>query len=132
TWLKRALHNLYVDQWRHTRHQPLNNHHNVSWDELLGRADLDGADPERLAHSEMMQQQVGAALDTLPRDQRAILILHDMVGHTVGELTVILNLPLGTVKSRLFRARQHLRQTLLSGGNPIRDFYVLSNEIKAT
>lgn len=132
TWLTRSLHNLFVDRWRRTRHKPLNNRHNLSWDDLLGEADLGVADPERLAHSEILQRQISAALDTLPHDQRAILVLHDMVGHTVGELTVLLDLPLGTVKSRLFRARRHLRQIFLTQGTPASEFHVLFNEMKAT
>jgi len=132
TWLIRSLHNLFVDQWRHRRHKPLNNRHNLSWDDLLNRADVGDADPEHLAHSENLQRQIRAALGSLPHDQRAILVLHDMEGHTVGELTVLLDLPLGTVKSRLFRARRHLRQVFLSHGNPAGGFYVLGNEMKPT
>lgn len=132
TWLIRALHNLFVDHWRRTRHTPLNNRHNLSWDDLLNRVDLGDADPERLAHSELLQRQIHTALGALPHEQRAILVLHDVEGHTIGELSVLLKLPLGTVKSRLFRARRHLRQIFLAHGNPVGEFYVLGDEVKAT
>ena len=132
TWLIRALHNLFVDHWRRTRHTPLNRRHNLSWDDLLNQVDLGEADPERLAHSEFLQRQIHTALGALPHEQRAILVLHDVEGHTIGELSVLLKLPLGTVKSRLFRARRHLRQIFLARGNPVGEFYVLGDEVKAT
>ncbi|HVC29165.1 MAG TPA: RNA polymerase sigma factor [Gammaproteobacteria bacterium] len=132
TWLIRALHNLFVDHWRRTRHTPLHNRHNLSWDDILNRVDLMDADPEHLAHSELLQRQIHTALGSLPHDQRAILVLHDMEGHTIGELSVLLKLPLGTVKSRLFRARRHLRQIFLAHGNPAGESYVLGSEMKAT
>jgi RNA polymerase sigma-70 factor, ECF subfamily len=132
TWLIRALHNLFVDHWRRTRHTPLSKRHNLSWDDLLNQVDLGDADPERLAHSELLQRQIITALGALPHEQRAILVLHDVEGHTIGELSVLLKLPLGTVKSRLFRARRHLRQIFLARGNPVGEFYVLGDEVKAT
>ncbi len=130
SWLIRSLHNLYVDQWRRLRHQPLNNRHNLDWQELSGTADSGEADPERLAQSELLQSQLRVAMASLPHQQRAILVLHDMEGHTAGELSVLLKLPLGTVKSRLFRARRQLREIFLNYGNHGRDFYVLGNELE--
>lgn len=49
-----------------------------------------------------------AALATLPVDQRAILVLHHLEGRPVAELASILDIPVGTAKSRLFAARQAL------------------------
>ena len=49
-----------------------------------------------------------AALATLPVDQRAILVLHHLEGRPVAELAVILEIPEGTAKSRLFAARHAL------------------------
>lgn len=132
SWLMRALHNLFVDQWRQTRHKPLNNRHDLSWEDLLAEADTGMNDPARLANSELLQTRLNAALDTLPREQRAILVLHDMLGHTVGEITALLDLPLGTVKSRLFRARKHLREAFMPEGTPETDFYVLDSGVEST
>ncbi|MDE2235125.1 MAG: RNA polymerase sigma factor [Gammaproteobacteria bacterium] len=131
-WLIRSLHNLYVDQWRRTRRQPLSNRHNLDWDELAGMADSGETDPERLAHSREIQRRLSAAMSTLSQEQRAILVLHDMEGHTAGELSLLLKLPLGTVKSRLFRARRQVREIFLKHGNPAAGFYVLSDELEAT
>ncbi len=49
------------------------------------------------------------ALRRLPVDQRAVLALHHLEGRSVAELATILEIPPGTVKSRLHTARQALR-----------------------
>src|SRR5712691_2842237 len=49
-----------------------------------------------------------AALETLPVDQRAILVLHYLEGHPLAALAAILDIPEGTAKSRLFTARRAL------------------------
>jgi RNA polymerase sigma-70 factor, ECF subfamily len=49
-----------------------------------------------------------AALGRLPVDQRAILVLHHLEGRPVAELALILAIPQGTAKSRLFAARRAL------------------------
>jgi len=51
---------------------------------------------------------LGAALDRLPLDQRTILVLHHLEGKGMAELAEILQIPIGTVKSRLHTARSAL------------------------
>lgn len=53
-----------------------------------------------------------AALATLPVDQRSILVLHHLERRGVGELAGILDIPVGTAKSRLFAARRALAAAL--------------------
>jgi RNA polymerase sigma-70 factor (ECF subfamily) len=55
---------------------------------------------------------LGVALDRLPVDQRTILVLHHLEGHGVAELSEILGIPVGTVKSRLHTARGALEAAL--------------------
>jgi RNA polymerase sigma-70 factor (ECF subfamily) len=52
------------------------------------------------------------ALKTLSIDQRSILVLHHLEGHTVAELAAILDIPVGTVKSRLHGARRALQAAI--------------------
>jgi RNA polymerase sigma-70 factor (ECF subfamily) len=63
--------------------------------------------PER-ADAEIL----GAALDRLPADQRTLLVLHHLEGRGVAELAEILEIPGGTVKSRLHTARRALEAVL--------------------
>ena len=59
---------------------------------------------------------LGAALDLIPTDQRTILALHHLEGHGVAELAEILQIPVGTVKSRLHTARRALQDALAAEG----------------
>jgi RNA polymerase sigma-70 factor, ECF subfamily len=56
------------------------------------------------------------AIDALPEDFREPLILSDLADLNYAEIAEVLNIPLGTVKSRLFRARRQLRDALLVHG----------------
>jgi RNA polymerase sigma-70 factor, ECF subfamily len=56
------------------------------------------------------------ALQTLPVDQRAILVLHHLEGHSVAEIATILRIPAGTAKSRLFAARRALASAVAEEG----------------
>jgi RNA polymerase sigma-70 factor, ECF subfamily len=81
----------------------------------------DAADPADLAVVEERRRTVLAALDQLPADQKAALILVDMEGYPVAEVAVMLDCAVGTVKSRCSRGRARLA-TLLGvlrpGGEP--------------
>jgi RNA polymerase sigma-70 factor (ECF subfamily) len=53
-----------------------------------------------------------AALATLPVEQRAVVVLRHLLGHTPGEIATMLELPRGTVNSRLRRGLDALREVL--------------------
>jgi RNA polymerase sigma-70 factor (ECF subfamily) len=57
-------------------------------------------------------------LDTLSAEHRLVLMLHDVEGYTLNELGAMLDIPLGTLKSRLHRARRHLRAGLEAKREP--------------
>jgi RNA polymerase sigma-70 factor (ECF subfamily) len=69
---------------------------------------------ERFSASHLQDRinQLNAALTLLPAEFREILLLRDIEGWSYKELTSILNIPAGTVMSRLSRARQRLRHEL--------------------
>ena len=56
--------------------------------------------------------RLDAALGALPVEQRAILVLHHLEGRPLAELSAILDVPVGTAKSRLFAARRALAAAL--------------------
>jgi RNA polymerase sigma-70 factor (ECF subfamily) len=56
------------------------------------------------------------ALRLLPIDQRAILVLHHLDGRPLAEIATILDIPIGTAKSRLFAARRLLEAALRADG----------------
>jgi RNA polymerase sigma-70 factor (ECF subfamily) len=64
------------------------------------------------------QRQFDRALDELPEKQRLVLLLAAMEGHSLEEVSVLLDVPVGTVKSRLFFARKTLAEKLRCFANP--------------
>jgi len=71
-----------------------------------------GADPQPTPESELIrradQQTVAAAIAALTLPMREVLVLRDVNGCSYKEIAEVLNLPIGTVMSRLARGRQHL------------------------
>lgn len=73
------------------------------------------ADQGRPAPSDA--DRLGMALDRLPLDQRELLVLHHLEGYQVVEIATILEIPVGTVKSRLHTARRSLEAALAVEGD---------------
>ncbi|MGH8011049.1 MAG: sigma-70 family RNA polymerase sigma factor [Candidatus Binataceae bacterium] len=70
------------------------------------------ADPESLVFDRMLGRQIEAALTALPTDFRQALLLIDVQELDYQEAATILAVPIGTIKSRVSRARALLRETL--------------------
>jgi len=105
-WLARALHNLYVDLARHRKRSPVD-----AVDELP-EIPADAPGPEELAAGALSAERLTAALMRLPPEQRAVIAWHDVEGYTLEELAEAHDTALGTLKSRLNRARNTLRRLL--------------------
>ena len=67
-------------------------------------------EPEEVAHWLMIQLEVREAMERLPESQRQALILFAEEGLTYAEIAEAMNTSLGTIKSRLFHAKQNLRR----------------------
>jgi RNA polymerase sigma-70 factor (ECF subfamily) len=115
-WLARALHNLFVDQARRQARSPVE-----AVDEIPEVA-APGAGPDERAFAELTLARIEAALAQLPPEQRAVLAWHDIEGYTLEELAESHGVALGTLKSRLHRARAALK--LLLRGNLLPDSFV--------
>jgi RNA polymerase sigma factor (sigma-70 family) len=113
-WLARVLHNLYIDSLRNRQRRP---HGYIDGNSDRHLAELrDHADgPEGSFEQEDLQRDLAASIATLSEEHRYVVIMHDMEGYTLNELTGILDVPLGTLKSRLHRARRMLRERLTKG-----------------
>ncbi|HYW55285.1 MAG TPA: sigma-70 family RNA polymerase sigma factor [Dongiaceae bacterium] len=83
----------------------------LSGDELPDRADP-SAGPAVLAERSDEAQRLRAAIDALPDKYRAVITLYHLQGKQYEEIATVLNLPLGTVKTHLFRAKEQLRKVL--------------------
>ena len=79
--------------------------------ELPDRADPT-AGPEALAERNDEALRLRAAIDALPEKYRTVVTLYHLQGKQYEEIATVLNLPLGTVKTHLFRAKEQLRKAL--------------------
>lgn len=108
-WLIRSLYHRFIDNFRHRSNDPLTS--SVPDDESLEW--VSAADSaEQPADNALLRKQLSLALKQLNPKQRAVVVLHDMEGYTLEELHTLLDSPVGTLKSRLHRARQHLRANI--------------------
>jgi RNA polymerase sigma-70 factor (ECF subfamily) len=91
----------------------LNRRKRYSNEELPERADP-GPGPEREAIAADEARRLREAIDTLPEKYRTVITLYHLQGKQYEEIAQVLGLPLGTVKTHLFRAKDHLKR-ILSG-----------------
>jgi RNA polymerase sigma-70 factor (ECF subfamily) len=111
-WLLTILRNTYINQVRATRHRAAT----VDVTEVEAFTvfrDIQDADPEGSFFAAIVDDEVVRAIDALPPDFREVLVLSDAEDLSYGEIATVIGAPVGTVKSRLFRARQLLQQRLL-------------------
>jgi len=73
---------------------------------------IDGDTPEELALTEEICRIVNGALDSLPPEQREALVRHDLQGCTYAQIAAEMGTPIGTVRSRIFRARTAIDRDL--------------------
>lgn len=121
-WLFRILYNRWVSTYRMKQRRPAE----VSVDEITERDLADGAARlpagPRSAEAEVLDalpdNAIKAAMDDLPDGFRAVVYYADVQGYTYAETAAILDIPLGTVMSRVSRGRQRLRIALshVAGG----------------
>jgi RNA polymerase sigma-70 factor (ECF subfamily) len=105
TWLHRIVVNACLDRMRRKSVRP------VADDELIEAAERDTPMPDQTSEREV-SMEVSAALKLLPSDQRAALVLVDMMGYSVEDAAHVLQVPSGTVKSRCARGRAKLAPIL--------------------
>ena len=119
SWLLRIVTNTCYDHLRRQkRRQSLSLDELTDWSNavLPVRAAIDAQNPETVAlHQESMQVLL-RAIDELPAWHRHVVLLIDVHGYDYAEAAELLALPLGTVKSRLSRARATLRDALVNTG----------------
>jgi len=114
TWLYRITMNVCLDELRRNKNRPLSLTLEDDDGEPTGERDMpDFSDePSGTAEQRELQQLVHEAIGRLSEDFRAVIVLYDIRGLSYQEISDALQVPLGTVKSRLNRARQALREEM--------------------
>jgi RNA polymerase sigma-70 factor (ECF subfamily) len=75
-------------------------------------ASVEGSDPEGEFFGSIVDAEILKAIDALPEEYRTAVVLSDVEGLSYDEIAGMLDVPVGTVKSRLFRGRRRLQQVL--------------------
>lgn len=125
-WIQRILTNTFVSEWRHRRASP---------EVAMEPEPEDGGDepfslyeklhqpfllwwttPEEEVIAKLLREDMDRALDALPDAFRIAVVLVDVEGYSYGEAAKLLGVPIGTVRSRLARARAQLQRALWQHG----------------
>lgn len=110
-WLLTILRNTFINQYRRKKVQGPT----VDIDEIeqfTVFAAAGDSDPEGSFFDQIVDDEVLKAIDTLTDDFREVLVLSDIEELSYQEIADVTGVPVGTVKSRLFRARQALQKVL--------------------
>ena len=120
TWLYRIAVNACSDELRRRRTKT------VSVEVLTdtGHEPGDSGFEQNVAMGESLSRAIGA----LPNEYRSAVVLRDVQGYSYEEIAEILNCPIGTVRSRINRAREQLRRLIDRGGGT----FVSGNSSKLT
>lgn len=101
SWAYRIMTNLHLNARRAIARRP-----------SVGIEEAEGVASSVLPSDPLERNRLVQALDVLPKEARAVLMLVAVEGHSYQEVADMLDIPVGTVMSRLSRARQTLRQAL--------------------
>lgn len=116
-WLFRILKNAFINEYRKRRAAPVEEEFAALEESFESRIDSDrypsAKTPEQEALEGSLDENVQRALDELPPDYRMAVLLADLEGFSYKEIAEILEIPIGTVMSRLYRGRKQLEEVLL-------------------
>lgn len=115
-WLFQILKNTFINQYRKSSKEP----NKVDYDDVQNFYETIKADEVKSKHtvgdafSSVLDDELLAALNSLPDDFRTIIILADIECYSYEEIAEFIDRPIGTVRSRLHRARKILYSQLYS------------------
>lgn len=115
TWLFRIVTNVYLDRRKRSRnkqHLSLEEYIELEENSVARQIEDPAPTPSMVAEQRERQDLLQQAIQALPDYQRAMIVLYHTEGLAYDEIAGVLNLPIGTVKSRLNRARLTLREKL--------------------
>lgn len=114
-WLFRILKNSYINNYRKESKRP----QEVDFDEVstfyetIRDERVDTSDLERKMFRELIDDDLAKALDDIPEDFRTVVLLCDVEDFTYEEISNMLDVPIGTIRSRLHRGRNLLKAQLM-------------------
>jgi RNA polymerase sigma-70 factor, ECF subfamily len=116
TWFYRLAVN-YCKDWLNKKSRRINTSATL---EIIESATPDSSDGPGQTYEKLeTQETVHRAISQLPKNQKLVVVLHDIQGYDYETIAKIIEAPVGTVKSRLARGRQKLAEKLVSYGNEL-------------
>lgn len=114
-WLFKIMKNAFINQYRKKSKRPTQ----VDYEEVVGYHEEEEdtsfssyLDLRQEIYQDMMGDEITTAINALPVDFRTVILLCDIEGFKYEEIAKIVDIPIGTVRSRLHRARQMLKEKL--------------------
>ena len=114
SWLFSIMKNTFINEYRKTSREPSK----VDYDDIQNFYENIKSDEVKTQHSQedafstLLDDEVSDAITKLPEDFRTVIILSDIEGFSYEEIADFVDCPVGTVRSRLHRARKMLYATL--------------------
>jgi RNA polymerase sigma-70 factor (ECF subfamily) len=116
-WLFKILKNTFINNYRKKQLQPPQSDFAEIEDAFESRVSEEAGrqikSPEEVLLEDVLDEDVQRALNDLPPDYRMAVILADLEGFSYKEIAEILEVPVGTVMSRLYRGRKQLEEAML-------------------
>ncbi len=113
-WLFRILKNAYINDYRKKSKQP----DRVDFEDVINYHKSDEVSDNKYLNlkeesiDDMMGDEITKAINSLPPEFRTVILLADIEDFSYKEISKIIDVPIGTVRSRLFRARNTLKELL--------------------
>lgn len=117
-WLFRIMTNTYINEYRKRQRRPSSSSLDdleefYLYDHLIeSGVQPDVERPEDIVLSKLSVDSVVSAIEDLPEEFRQVVLLADVEGFSYRDIASIIDIPIGTVMSRLYRARRRLQRTL--------------------
>lgn len=116
TWMFRIVRNIVLDYAKSRRSKERKREQSIDHTPDSEMSACSECNPEAQVLANERKEQLWQALSQVPESFRSVLLFCDLQGMSYDEVAAILNIPVGTVKSRLNRGREFLREVLLKQG----------------
>ena len=116
TWIYKIAHNAAIDHLRRTTNRERSLYTGTETESYELPLESEGLTPEQQSEREERRGEIEMVVRSLPTAYRELIVLRHSQDLTYEEIVEVTGLPLGTIKNRLFRAREMMREQFISRG----------------